>query len=237
MDAEQRLPREGPVEPVVQEAVQRADAERPDRQPPDALLLERLFELRRPRAFPEPPREQHEHAVGLDPSQREREHGRRGRVEPLDVVDGDHERPALAQELQHVAHRHGERAVVDDAARPVFEQERLLERAPPRRRQRRKDVCQRALEEIGQPQAGKAALGLGGPRREEQVPALPRVLDAGSPQRRLADPRLALQHECRYPLGRRVQEGVNPLELLLSSDDPRSHLSLAAIVTEARTNA
>ena len=234
VDAEQRLPREGSVEPVEQEAVQGADAERPDRQPPDALLLERLFELGRAWAFPEPPRQQHEHAVGLDPSQREREHGRRGRIEPLDIVDREHERPALAQELQHVAHSHGERAVVDDSARPVFEQERLRERPPPRRRQPGKDVCQRALEEVGQPQAGKTALGLGGPRGEEQVPAFPRVLDTGSPQRRLADPRLALQHECRYPLGPRVQEGVNPLELLLSPDDPRCHLSLAAIVTEAR---
>ena len=99
VDPEQRLPREWSVEPVVQKAVQGADAEGPDRQPPDALLLERLFELRWPRALDCAPREQHEHAVGLDPSQREREHRRRGRVEPLDVVDRDHDRPALAQQL------------------------------------------------------------------------------------------------------------------------------------------
>ena len=44
-------------------------------------------------------REQHENVVRREPSQRERERARRGRVQPLDVVDGDQNPLALAQKL------------------------------------------------------------------------------------------------------------------------------------------
>ena len=92
VDAEQRLAREGPAEPVAQEPMERADAERSHRQPLDALRAERLLESRRLRSVDEPPGEQQEHAARGEPSQRERERARRGGVEPLDVVDRDEKR-------------------------------------------------------------------------------------------------------------------------------------------------
>jgi hypothetical protein len=58
VDAEQRLTREGPTEPVAQEPVERAGAERPHAQPLDPLRIERLLDRRRLRSVNEPPGEQ-----------------------------------------------------------------------------------------------------------------------------------------------------------------------------------
>jgi hypothetical protein len=55
VNAQQRLPRERPPEPVGEQPMERADAERADRQPPDVLRLERSLELRGLRPFDEPP--------------------------------------------------------------------------------------------------------------------------------------------------------------------------------------
>jgi hypothetical protein len=93
--------------------MQRADAERPYRQPLDALQSERSLQLRRLGRVDEPPGEQQENRAGRKSSQRERKRARRGRVEPLDVVDGDEKRLLFAQKLEHVANRDRERAVIN----------------------------------------------------------------------------------------------------------------------------
>ena len=94
----------------------------------------RAFELRRMRALGRPPRQQEADRARVEPPQGERERARRGRVEPLNVVDGDQDRCAFAQELQRVAHCDRERAAIDRIARRLLSEQRHLERAPPRRR-------------------------------------------------------------------------------------------------------
>ena len=68
VDAEQRLPRERPAESVAKQPMERADAERPNRQPLDSLRTERLLDPRRLPSVDEPPGEQH--STGLAASLR-----------------------------------------------------------------------------------------------------------------------------------------------------------------------
>lgn len=87
VDAEQRLAREGPPEPVAEQPMERADAERSHRQPLDAFWAERMLESWRVRSSNDPPREQQEHLVRGESPQRECERIRRGSIQPLKIVD------------------------------------------------------------------------------------------------------------------------------------------------------
>jgi hypothetical protein len=120
VDSDQRLAREGPAEPVVQELVERAHAERPHRYPLELLRIKPRVDSRRLRSIGEPSGEQHENIVRGKPSQGECKRARRGWVEPLDVVDGDQNRFLFAEKLHHVAHRDGERAVIDSLTRRLL---------------------------------------------------------------------------------------------------------------------
>ena len=113
VDAEQRLAAERPPETVAQQPMERADAERSNRQPLDAPRLQRLLQPGRLGAGDKPPGEQHENRARSESSQRKREGARRGRIEPLNIVDRKQNRLLLAEQVQHVAHRHAERAVID----------------------------------------------------------------------------------------------------------------------------
>ena len=98
VDAEQRLAGERPPETVAQQPMERADAERSNRQPLDALRIQRLLQPGRLGASDEPPGEQQENRARSESSQRERKRARRGRVEPLNVVDGNQNRLPLAEQ-------------------------------------------------------------------------------------------------------------------------------------------
>jgi len=154
-----------------------------------------------------------------EPPQAERQGLRRGRVEPLDVVDGDHDRSPLAQKLQHVAHRHGNRAAIDGVIWGLLSEQRDLERAPPRRRQRRQHAVEDVLEQVAEPHVSETALRLRRTRRNHAHPLRPCVLHACFPQRRLPDPRLALEHERSEPSVDLTDESVERGEFLLPADD------------------
>ena len=188
VDAEQRLARERPAHPVAHEAVHRADAERLDREPPNPLGGERTFELGRLRRRPGPAREQHRQPGRRQPAQRERECARGRGVEPLHIVDGEQRRLAVAERIERVPDRDGERPWVDALAQ--LAQERDLERAAPRRLECGQRVVQNALQQIAR-----------GPRRRARArprPAGPRARACRAP----APPRLrrATVSTCRYPL-------------------------------------
>jgi hypothetical protein len=104
-----------------------ADAERPHRQALDALCRQHSLQLRQLAAVDDAPREQQEDRARTEPSQRERKRARRGRVEPLNVVDGEHHRPPLGEQVQHVAHRHSESAVIERIVCSLVAEERGLE--------------------------------------------------------------------------------------------------------------
>ncbi len=232
LDADQRLAREGPAEPVVQELVERAHAERPHRHPPDPLRTKPRVDFRRLRSIGEPSGEQHENIVRGKPSQGERKRARRRWVEPLDVVDGDQNRFLFAEKLHHVAHRDGERAMIDSLTRRLLSQHRDLERVPSRCRERRQGVVEDVLEQIAQSHVSEAALGLGRPRGEDaEIPPV-RMLNPGEPERRLPDARFALKYKRSGSCMRLLYEGVEGGEFLLPADD-LEHDPLTQMVTEA----
>ena len=130
-----------------------------------------------------------------EPPQSEGEHARRGRVKPLNVVHRYDHRLLQAEQLQHVANGDTDRALVDAVARCVPSEHRNLEGAAPGRGQCRQRLVDDAFEQITEAGVREAALGLDRPCRENPRTALLPLLDAREPQRRLADARLALEHE------------------------------------------
>jgi hypothetical protein len=77
---------------------------------------ERRLELGRPHIIDESAGQQEEHVGRVKPPQCKRQRTRRGRVEPLDIVDCDHDRLAIAKSFKCTAHRHGKRSAVDRIA-------------------------------------------------------------------------------------------------------------------------
>ena len=235
VDAKEGLPGEGCAEVVAQEPVDGADAERLHAQRLDMLGAEGLFENRRLRSLRiGAPGEQEEHAASAEPSQRERQRARRGRVEPLEVVDRDDKRLVRAQDLQRATHGYTQRARIDPIYGRLLEKERHLERAPPRRRQPRKNLVEDVLEQIAEPRVGEPVLGLSGSGRENAQSARPRMLDACKPERRLADASFTLEHECSGPFLHPADQAADGGELLLSADDREPH-RLARMVTDIAT--
>jgi hypothetical protein len=92
---------------------------------------------------------------------------------------------------------------------PVLEEQRHLERASPRQRQRRQDVLEDILDEIAQTHVAEVALGLGRSRRECPHALLARVLAARHPEGRFPDTRHTLEQECSVHVVHFVDEGVD----------------------------
>ena len=98
------------------------------------------------------------------------------------------------------------------------EQQRGLERPPLDRRQLGQDVAGGSAEEVGQPRERERRLGLRGPGGQDPVPAGGGGLDAGQPQRGLADPGLARQHGGARKLLGGVEQPDDRSELFVSTD-------------------
>ena len=234
VDAEQGLARKGPVEPVAQESMERADTERPDRQTPDRVRADRPLESRHC-SLGAAGGEEQKHRARTEPAQGERERVRRRGVEPLEIVDRHEQRPVFGEHLQRAAGCDPERARIDPIVGRLLEEERDLERAPPRSGKRGQDVVENVLEQIAEAQVREPALGLRRPRREDAHPPRVGVLDAGKPERRLPDAGLTLEHEPGRPCRHVVDEGEDDATFFLSADDLQRHL--AAIVTGAAEKA
>lgn len=81
----------------------------------------------------------------LHAPQGERERVLRGTIEPLDVVDCEHERrPVRGEELQGGGDGDAERARIHGIL-GLLEEEHRLQRTAPRRRQRRQELVQDGL--------------------------------------------------------------------------------------------
>src|SRR5437773_11612393 len=70
----------------------------------------------------------------------------------------------------------------------------------------------------------EAALGLRRPRQEDAQPTRARELDAREPERRLADPGVALQHERGSPTLPPADEGLDRGASFLPADDLERHV-------------
>jgi hypothetical protein len=74
---------------------------------------------------------------------------------------------------------------------------------------------------------GNAQLDLGRPRGENTEPALARGVDAGEPESRLPDPRLALEHQRGHTgADRSIEEGVKRADLVVPAQHSHGHTTL-----------
>ena len=119
----------------------------------------------------------------------------RGRVEPLRVVKGYHHRALFGEDAEDFEHGQPDRVRIRSYLTGFDEQQRHLERTPPRRRQRSGHVIEHRCQQLREPGERQRGLCLHPPARE-YAPATPAGgVDPRTPQDRLADARLANQHQ------------------------------------------
>ena len=162
--------------------------------------------------------------------QRRVEHRRGGRIEPLQVVQREHNRLLARQGAEDVDECEADRPRFRRRAVRVGEQQRNLQRTPARRCELVCDVSEDRADQVRQPGEREPGFRLDTAMGQNPRAALPGVLDARLPQERLADPRLAGDNERGRPRRRGVQERVQLAELLVTTDDlARGHGPRATI--------
>ncbi len=147
---------ESESEPVTDETLDRADAERPDGQSLDRPGKRRLERRRRLAAAGEEDPDR----LAVEPPQRERERIRRRGIEPLDVVDREQQRAAGGQ--RDAARRAPPTATARGSAETTalpLEQERRRERSPARRGELRQHLGGGFRQEVAEPGMGETLLG------------------------------------------------------------------------------
>ena len=78
-------------------------------------------------------------------------------------------------------------------------------------------------EQVGERREREVGLGRGRPAREHQRAPLPGAAARLAPERRLADPGVALQHQDGKSRSRRVQEPLDLEQLRFAANDSRWH--------------
>jgi hypothetical protein len=171
-------------ETLGQETPRRAEAERADVHSLQTPCLERALEGP---GVARSPREEEPDRVGVEPPRGEGQRVCGWSIEPLDVVDRDHEgriRGKRAQGVQHTD-RDGVRLGAD--ACRLGPEEGHVQGVQLRRRQAAYLFELDVVEEVDQRRERELRLGAARPGREHTKPPRPRFLDTGLPERRLAD--------------------------------------------------
>jgi len=131
-----------------------------------------------------------------EPAKSERERGRGGRIDPLDVVDTEEQRTFLGERAQRREQRDADRPPVGRRSVGFLEQQRDRQRPSLHRRQLL-DHLVRIAEQIRERGKRQRPLGFGRARPEKPESALARGLGRSTPHGCFADPRLALQQDRR----------------------------------------
>jgi hypothetical protein len=198
-----------------EDAVKRSDAERTERDPQLLAHAERRFDITRARAQGDEER----NPLVLQSARDEADQERGRSVKPLNVVDRNKDGTVLRQEPERgeKSCRHG--ALIGRLRSGLCTQERNVERAPLRRRERVRDILVRCIEEIAQPGKGEVRLGFAGGTRENPITVRSRLADRVPPQRRLANSCLTFEDDVpRSPL-RLLEPSDESSKLLFASDD------------------
>ena len=171
-----------------QQLVERTDAERPERDRHEPLFRNasshpggNLVARRQDRC----------HRLQLETSHREAKHRHRRRIEPLHVVDGEHDPLVGGKHSQGVQEGEGDDALVRRRPLGVRERERGLERPSLRPWKLRQDLADILADQVGQTDKREPGLGFGGAARKHPVAARLRSLGGCRRQCRLADTGLA----------------------------------------------
>ena len=232
---EQRRSWERPPQRLAQQQLGRTDAQWPHLESFDGTRCKSVLDARHDDGLAETPRQEHEQRHGRQPSQREGQHARRGGVDPLAVVDRDDEGPLLGEQLQARSDGDPERAWVDCVVWYAVDQQRHLDRMPPRFGEQRQHALHGAFEEVGENDVREPTLDLRRSRRQHPVAAPFGLGDAGRPERGLPDARLALQHQGPRPAVGVCEERLEPRQLGVSADDSPRHRT--GILTQRRRRA
>ena len=105
----------------------------------------------------------------------------------------------MGEQLESRTYGDAERARIERVPR-LLQEERDLERPPPRRRKRSEHLVEDIFKEIAEAGEREVSLRLGGAAREHAKPLLPGEFEARVPDRRLADPGLAFEDEGSRPV-------------------------------------
>ncbi len=140
----------------------------------------------------QPPREYEAHPFITESTPGECKDGRRGRIEPVGVVDRYEHRLVARHRSQGVHEGSGDRPHVWRGTHRLLQQERDPERSALGRREGIVDLVRDPIEEIGKAGVGEARLGFSRARDEDTRSVLQRVLDGRPPQGGLPHAGLAL---------------------------------------------
>ena len=212
-----------PQAPVQQEA-EGAEAERPEPHPLERAPQRPL----EPQRVGRPERRAHgrEHAdrPALEPPHGERQRPHGGRVQPLEVVHGDHHRRRARGLDQQRAqgHRDGPRLRPAPGTAGPPEQ-RDLERVALGRRQGGQELVGRVPDQVVQPDERQPRLGLLAGAAQHAAPARRGLVERGEPDGGLADPGLPLDQERPRTGAQPAEERPREGELPVASDDAGVH--------------
>jgi hypothetical protein len=167
------------------------------------------------------PGEQKPHSIPrIEPAGRERDRCGRRRVEPLHVVHRQEHGFASAERAQRRAEGGGHGAVVRRRPVEVADQQCDLERAPLRTRQLGQQLVEHRRQQVPDRDERQSRLLARGRGAEHAIAALSGEVEAGLPDRGLADPELALeQQRARSVLGRGVEKARDLCEFRFPADD------------------
>jgi hypothetical protein len=220
-----RRPRRKEAEPLLDQVLHRAQAERKQRKPFDALGGGRAIQPewdRRPGRGP--PGHEQPHGAFLEAPHGKRHNQGRGGIEPLDVVDGDHQWADLGERSERREHPEGDALLVRRAIALVVQPERHLDRVPLARSELLHSV-EVVSQQVAEGRVREGRLRLGGASREGPAAGVLRAGQRRLPDRRLTGSGLALDHECPGAVPGGFEEELHSLELLLSSHELCAHHS------------
>jgi hypothetical protein len=152
-----------------------------------------------------------------EPPEHEEERLRGRSIEPVEVVDCDEDRRVGRERLEDVEDGEADCARVHvTVAAGSFEQERSFERASAGFVERLQHVGHHRAQQLADPCEGEDGFGLDRAVREHLRSAYRRSMQPGLPERRLADSRLAREHEHRRRGRRALEEVLQRPQLVLA---------------------
>ena len=219
-----RRPRQLPAEPGEEQVVEAADGQGTEYDPPDPDVRQGLAEAEQDgRAADRRPDGRHEADLSVaKPAGGEHQRVGGRAVQPLGVVDRDHQRPLCGEPAEDRGRPRGDGPRVDYGVVGLGPQEREIEGAALGRRQVGDRVVEVA-QEVGETAERQTGLGLRGSGREQTGAAVEGDRDRGVPERGLADPLRPLDDQGRRTAVEMVEHRACRLEFHPAAQHPIGH--------------
>ncbi len=215
---------ESKPEPLLQQLVERAAAERLQRQPFQHAFVQRVLEREREgRVWPHPRGREKADPLIAETSERGPEHAGRRRIEPLQVIDCHENRPRGGKRAHDVEEGESDRAGIRRLLARLLEEEGDFQGTPPRGSEGGQRLLEHVGEKVCEGSEGKPGLRFHAAIGEDTGKEPARALDSRFPEDRLADARFAAEDQRGGAAPGMVQEGLDQAKLLLPSKDCRRH--------------